>query len=207
MQHGKIITQEAQGAMMQHMYAESTWFYTGRWWTFHHVLKRFFSVFHVVNVFLFFFSDVLTSMLQSVAGLGRYQVIYCLVNRGTCGWTTCLVAAWQHNDQTVNQTGDLQQRPSCTCRVLKRHRLIYDSRRKKTTRCVRSQSAAIVVTAWSRCRPTHNVLSRADNTSRQSKKRTPLFIKRYETLGSRVVSVLDSGAEGPGSNRSRDAVG
>ena len=26
-------------------------------------------------------------------------------------------------------------------------------------------------------------------------------------LGSRVVSVLDSGAEGPGSNRSRDAVG
>jgi len=28
-----------------------------------------------------------------------------------------------------------------------------------------------------------------------------------EWLGSRVVSVLDSGAEGPGSNRSRDAVG
>jgi len=26
-------------------------------------------------------------------------------------------------------------------------------------------------------------------------------------LGSRVVSVLDSGAEGPGSNRSRDTVG
>ena len=26
-------------------------------------------------------------------------------------------------------------------------------------------------------------------------------------LGSRVLSVLDSGAEGPGSNRSRDAVG
>ena len=26
-------------------------------------------------------------------------------------------------------------------------------------------------------------------------------------LGSRVVSVLDSGTEGPGSNRSRDAVG
>jgi len=26
-------------------------------------------------------------------------------------------------------------------------------------------------------------------------------------LGSRVVSVLDSGAEGPGSNHSRDAVG
>ena len=26
-------------------------------------------------------------------------------------------------------------------------------------------------------------------------------------LGSRVVSMLDSGAEGPGSNRSRDAVG
>ena len=26
-------------------------------------------------------------------------------------------------------------------------------------------------------------------------------------LGSRVVSVMDSGAEGPGSNRSRDAVG
>jgi len=26
-------------------------------------------------------------------------------------------------------------------------------------------------------------------------------------LGSRVVSVLDSGAEGPGFNRSRDAVG
>ena len=175
------------------------------------VLSRFktFFLFSTLLTFFFnFFSDVLTSMLQSVAGLGRYQVIYCLVNRGTCGWTTCLVAAWQHNDQTVNQTGDLQQRPSCTCRVLKRHRLIYDSRRKKkTTRCVRSQSAAIVVTAWSRCRPTHNVLSRADNTSRQSKKRTPLFIERYETLGSRVVSVLDSGAEGPGSNRSRDALG
>jgi len=29
----------------------------------------------------------------------------------------------------------------------------------------------------------------------------------YRWLGSRVVSVLDSGAEGPGSNRSRDAVG
>ena len=28
----------------------------------------------------------------------------------------------------------------------------------------------------------------------------------YGWLGSRVVSVLDSGAEGPGSNRSRDAV-
>ena len=26
-------------------------------------------------------------------------------------------------------------------------------------------------------------------------------------LGSRVISVLDSGGEGPGSNRSRDAVG
>jgi len=30
---------------------------------------------------------------------------------------------------------------------------------------------------------------------------------RIGWLGSRVVSVLDSGAEGPGSNRSRDAVG
>jgi len=29
----------------------------------------------------------------------------------------------------------------------------------------------------------------------------------YTWLGSRVVSVLGSGAEGPGSNRSRDAVG
>jgi len=29
----------------------------------------------------------------------------------------------------------------------------------------------------------------------------------YGWLGSRVVSVLDSSAEGPGSNRSRDAVG
>ena len=29
----------------------------------------------------------------------------------------------------------------------------------------------------------------------------------YRWLGSRVVSVLDSDAEGPGSNRSRDAVG
>jgi len=29
----------------------------------------------------------------------------------------------------------------------------------------------------------------------------------YGWLGSRVVSVLDSGAKGPGSNRSRDAVG
>ena len=28
-----------------------------------------------------------------------------------------------------------------------------------------------------------------------------------EWLGSRVVNVLDSGVEGPGSNRSRDAVG
>jgi len=31
--------------------------------------------------------------------------------------------------------------------------------------------------------------------------------KMYAWLGSRVVSVLDSGAEGRGSNRSRDAVG
>ena len=31
--------------------------------------------------------------------------------------------------------------------------------------------------------------------------------RSVEWLGSRVVSVLDSGAEGPGSNRSRDAVG
>ena len=30
------------------------------------------------------------------------------------------------------------------------------------------------------------------------------YVKRW--LGSRVVSVLDSGAEGPGSNRSRGAV-
>ena len=30
---------------------------------------------------------------------------------------------------------------------------------------------------------------------------------RRRWLGSRVVSVLDSGAEGPGTNRSRDAVG
>jgi len=34
-----------------------------------------------------------------------------------------------------------------------------------------------------------------------------LRIKRFEWLGSRVVSVLDSGAEGPGSDRSRDAIG
>jgi len=33
------------------------------------------------------------------------------------------------------------------------------------------------------------------------------FSLYLEWLGSRVVSVLDSGAEGPGSNRSRDAVG
>ena len=30
---------------------------------------------------------------------------------------------------------------------------------------------------------------------------------QYGWLGSRVVSMLDSGAESPGSNRSRDAVG
>jgi len=33
------------------------------------------------------------------------------------------------------------------------------------------------------------------------------FVHYFGWLGSRVVSVLDSGAEGPGSNRSRDAVG
>jgi len=36
---------------------------------------------------------------------------------------------------------------------------------------------------------------------------TPTSAYRQGWLGSRVVSVLDSGAEGPGSNRSRDAVG
>jgi len=35
----------------------------------------------------------------------------------------------------------------------------------------------------------------------------PLTFALVIALGSRVVSVLDSGAEGPGSNRSRDAVG
>jgi len=34
-----------------------------------------------------------------------------------------------------------------------------------------------------------------------------LLISSSVWLGSRVVSVLDSGAEGPGSNHSRDAVG
>jgi len=36
----------------------------------------------------------------------------------------------------------------------------------------------------------------------------PLFaiVSKYVLLGSRVVSVLDSGAEGPGLNRSHDAV-
>ena len=35
---------------------------------------------------------------------------------------------------------------------------------------------------------------------------TRIFLQ-YRVYGSRVVSVLDSGAEGLGSNRSRDAVG
>jgi len=35
----------------------------------------------------------------------------------------------------------------------------------------------------------------------------PLVYTVEGWLGSRVVSVLDSGAEGPGTNRSRDAVG
>jgi len=30
---------------------------------------------------------------------------------------------------------------------------------------------------------------------------------RFSGMGSRVVTMLDSGADGPGSNRSRDAVG
>jgi len=37
--------------------------------------------------------------------------------------------------------------------------------------------------------------------------RLPLLSASEGWLGSRVVSVLDSGAESPGSNRSRDAVG
>ena len=38
-------------------------------------------------------------------------------------------------------------------------------------------------------------------------KQTLLRVLLSRWLGSRVVSVLDSGAEDPGSNRSRDAVG
>ena len=200
MQHGKIIT---QGAMMQHIYAESTWFYTGRWWTFYHVLKRFFSVFHVVNVFFLIFFLRRFNIDASECRWPRPVPSHILLGEQRHVWVNNVLS---RDDQTVNQTGDLQQRPSCTCCVLKRHRLIYDSRRKKNHR-MPTFSIGSHRSNRSRCRPTHNVLSRADNTSRQSKKRTPLFIKRYETLGSRVVSVLDSGAEGPGSNRSRDAVG
>jgi len=39
------------------------------------------------------------------------------------------------------------------------------------------------------------------------KKNATYFMFPVWLLGSRVVSVLDSGAEGPDSNRSRDAVG
>jgi len=54
------------------------------------------------------------------------------------------------------------------------------------------------------------VLCRATTTI--NTRRNQLAIVQFRTLcigwlGSRVVSVLDSGAEGPGSIRSRDAVG
>jgi len=41
----------------------------------------------------------------------------------------------------------------------------------------------------------------------QPRRKMNMFISGCGWLGSRVVSVLDSGDEGPGSNRSRDAVG
>ena len=49
------------------------------------------------------------------------------------------------------------------------------------------------------------------NTNKAKTAKTAIFIYKaiinIGLLGSRVISVLDSGAEGPGSNRSRDAVG
>ena len=54
-----------------------------------------------------------------------------------------------------------------------------------------------------------NALFYRESTSHQTFKSDPLakHIMTAGWLGSRMVSVLDSGAEGPGSNRSRDAVG
>ena len=51
--------------------------------------------------------------------------------------------------------------------------------------------------------------SRAETAHRQATRHHYRWVVRTGVawLGSRVVSVLDSGAEGPGSNRSRDAVG
>ena len=57
------------------------------------------------------------------------------------------------------------------------------------------------------CSPTHDV----ETTSLHGSASTPLAASTETSaqgsLGSRVIIVLDSGAEGPGSNRSRDAVG
>jgi len=51
----------------------------------------------------------------------------------------------------------------------------------------------------------------SSESSNTNKAKTAIFIYKaiinIGLLGSRVISVLDSGAEGPGSNRSRDAVG
>jgi len=50
-------------------------------------------------------------------------------------------------------------------------------------------------------------LSHASSDADQTIKIIGEFFSCVGWLGSRVVSVLDSGAEGPGLNRSRDAVG
>jgi len=51
--------------------------------------------------------------------------------------------------------------------------------------------------------PTNVLIGYVDNTQALY----TIYVQPLEWLGSRVVSVLDSGAEGLGSNRSRDAVG
>ena len=67
-----------------------------------------------------------------------------------------------------------------------------------------------------RCRPNWVELFRPVHLSSSDVNEGHLFLVRIialfivqsaSSLDSRVVSVLDSGAEGPGSNRSRDAVG
>jgi len=59
--------------------------------------------------------------------------------------------------------------------------------------------------------PRTKMYEKTRNKKRHGSRRKTVMVKSLWShsgwLGSRVVSVLDSGAEGPGSNRSRDAVG
>jgi len=141
-----------------------------------------------------------SAMSSQYAELGLYVTVRCPSVCPACGW----FAAKRGRMQQIS-IDSRYAAPALSSRCGQRHVESRGTRLSTQTRFGRAVFIGTCSRAAVRCVITRSTLrSRLLDCRRLS---ALLRLRSIGWLGSLVVSVLDSGAEGPGSNRSRDAVG